>query len=158
MSILKFRAHTWAAAVALGVVALVPSQAGADASRERMQRGKAAFLSQCLNCHQTIDEAAGGYRQQPAWQKIVADMVARGAKLDAAQQEAVVEYVTGRMLLVAKCSSCHTSNRPLTASKSFEEWQSTVELMAQKLPTNLRPTAEQIEKLTVFLAVERPRP
>ncbi len=158
MNILNFRAYRWTVAAALGVVAMAPSQAGADAGRDRMQRGKEAFVSQCLNCHQTVDEAAGGYRMQPAWQRIVADMVARGAKLDEAQQEAVVEYVSGRMLMVAKCSSCHTSNRPLTASKSLEEWKGSVENMVQRMPPNLRPTAEQIEKLTLFLAVERPRP
>ncbi|HEY5998529.1 MAG TPA: cytochrome c [bacterium] len=146
-----------AAGAALLVAGLAAGAAAGDGERmEILKKGRDAFLSQCLRCHQTADEAAAGYRRQPAWRDVVADMVARGAQLDLAQQEAVVQYLSGRMLLIAKCSSCHTSNRPLTRNKSLEQWRATVERMVQNMPAPLRPGPAQVEELAQFLAVERP--
>ena len=36
-------------------------EAGAPLIEVEMREAKAAFEAQCLNCHQTIDEAAGGW-------------------------------------------------------------------------------------------------
>jgi mono/diheme cytochrome c family protein len=151
-------AFAGALAAVLGTLALPPLPAGAGEYLDLMKKGKEAFASQCITCHQTADEAASGYRKRPSWQKIVADMVARGAKLDQEQQDSVVEYLAGRMLLVAKCGSCHTSLRPLTVNKNLEGWKGTVESMVQRMPPLLRPTPEEINRLSVFLAVERAAP
>ena len=156
MTIQRQQPLTAVCAAVLGLVLLPALTAGADGSLETMKKGKNLFQSQCLNCHQTPDEAAGSYRTRPSWQAIVKDMVGRGAKLDEEQQAAVVEYISGRMILVSKCTGCHSFIRPLTANKSFENWKSTVERMASRMPGAFGMTPEQIEKLTVFLSVERP--
>lgn len=143
--------------VVLGGLAPLAAPAGADERLDLMKQGKESFAAQCLGCHQTVEEAAAGYRNRPSWEQIVADMVTRGAKLDAKQQAAVVEYIAGRMLLVSKCSGCHTYNRPLTTNKTVEDWKATVERMARNIPAATRPSAEQLERLAAYLAVERPK-
>ena len=145
-------------AAALGIVALTSLPAVADEYRDLVKTGKEAFQSQCLNCHKTVEEATAGYRTKSDWQKLVADMVVRGSKLDAGQQAAVVEYLIGRGLLMSQCRTCHAIQRPLTANKSYDDWKSTVERMAQKMPPNLKLSPERIEKIAGFLAVERPLP
>ncbi|MBI4914285.1 MAG: hypothetical protein HY825_00415 [Acidobacteria bacterium] len=147
-----------AAALAAWFVAvpLAAGPAGAVDPLSQVKQGKEAFAAQCLGCHQTVDEAAAGYRKTPAWREVVADMVTRGAKLDPGQQEAVAEYLTGRSLMIAKCTSCHSAFRALTASKSPEAWKAAVEDMVQRMPPDLRPSAEQTGRIAIFLAVERP--
>lgn len=140
-------------AFTLGALA---APAAADERLELMRQGKAAFESQCMNCHKTIDEAVGGYRAAPSVKQLVTDMVAKGAKLDEKQQAAVAEYVSGRMVLMSQCRNCHTINRPLTANKSREEWKSTVERMVGKMPPALKMSPEKVELLSLYLAVERP--
>lgn len=154
----KRRTLSATSAALLCLVLLPALPAGADASRDSVKKGKDLFASQCLNCHKTVDEAVGEYRTRPSWQNIVKDMVARGAKLDEEQQAAVVDYLSGRMVLVAKCRGCHSFIRPLTANKSLEDWRVTVERMAQRMPGTFGMTPEQIETLSVFLSVERPAP
>jgi cytochrome c2 len=147
-----------AAALAAWLVTtpLAAAPAGAEDPLALARRGKEAFAAQCLGCHQTVEEAAAGYLKTPAWREVVADMVARGAKLDPAQQEAVAEYLTGRSQMIAKCSSCHSAFRALTAAKSIEGWKATVDDMVRRMPADLRPNAEQAGRIAVFLAVERP--
>ena len=45
----------------------------ADERLDLMKQGKEAFAAQCLGCHQTVEEAAAGYRNRPTWEQIVAD-------------------------------------------------------------------------------------
>jgi len=150
------RGIVFAVAVVLGPASILSSSAGADEYGDTMLKGKEAFASQCLNCHQSIDEVTGAYRTRPDWQKIVAGMAGRGAKLDETQQAAVVEYLAGRMLLIGKCRGCHTYLRPLTVGKSLANWRSTIQRMAERMPKDLGMTPEQIDQLAVFLAIERP--
>ncbi len=128
--------------------------AGEETSMETLKKGKAAFDSQCMNCHRTVEEATSGYRKDAGWSQVVTDMIGLGAELDDDQQKAVVEYLSARSLLHARCRSCHSYNRPLTMNKSPVEWKRTVEEMRDKIPIIFKPG--DVDRIANFLAVERP--
>jgi Ca2+/Na+ antiporter len=54
-------------------------------------------------------------------------------------------------LFVVKCSKCHRLDKPLSARRTSEQWQQTVETMRQKDVTWISP--EEASRITRFLIV-----
>ncbi len=52
-------------------------------------------------------------------------------------------------LFVVKCSKCHRLDKPLSARKTTEQWQQTVDTMRQKDVTWISP--EEVSRITRFL-------
>ena len=59
-------------------------------------------------------------------------------------------------LLVVKCSKCHRLDKPISARKTPEQWQQTVEAMRQKDVTWISP--EEASRITRFLVVLEGQP
>jgi cytochrome c2 len=124
------------------------------ATVESLKMGKEAFTAECMKCHDTIEEAAGGERERGTWEEIVTEMVSMGAALEGERKEAVVGFLTARSLVMGKCGMCHSVQRPFTKNKTHDEWKATVERMAGKFKGHI--SAEEAEQVAAFLAVERP--
>ncbi len=74
---------------------------------------------------------------------VVASMALAGAAI------AAEKAPTGAELLEAKCSVCHSSDRPKGARKSAEQWESTVTRMMGK---GAKLSAEEKKTLVAYLA------
>lgn len=122
---------------------------------DQLQKGKETFLEECRKCH-TIKYALNESYSRDDWSLTVGMMVANGAQLSDEQRSLIVDYLTAKSAFETKCNACHPLERPLSKTKSLEEWQATVKRMAAKRPGHL--TAEEIEAIAAFLALGYPKP
>ena len=60
------------------------------------------------------------------WESTIKRMIAKGAKLDKAQVEPILGYLSAKSAFETKCNTCHDLQRPLTAIKNPEQWKATV--------------------------------
>ena len=81
-------------------------------------------------------------------------MVSNGAQLTAGQRTLIVDYLTVKSTFENKCSVCHKLERPLSKTKTPEEWKATVTRMAGKRQGHLGP--EEVEAIAAFLALGYP--
>jgi mono/diheme cytochrome c family protein len=69
-----------------------PYEAGAETGAEAEAPGKVLLETRCTTCHD-IGRVRKEKAARAGWEKIVDRMVGKGAKLDDAEREAVVEYL-----------------------------------------------------------------
>lgn len=137
---------------AIFVLAHAPAHSGED-TVAKLKAGKAAFDVECEKCH-TRTYADDVTYSRDEWELTMGMMRSNGAQFSDEQRAVMVDYLTAKSLLDSKCSVCHKVDRPLSKSKTHEAWSQTVARMSGKKPGHL--TAEEIEMLAAFLAVERP--
>lgn len=128
-------------------------ESGEGSVYDKLSRGKETFLAECRKCH-TAQYAIAETYSEDDWYLTVNMMVANGAQLTSEQKEIIVEYLTTKSLFETKCSVCHSIDRPLSKTKTHEEWRSTVNRMAGKKADHLSPG--DIEAIAAFLALGYP--
>jgi mono/diheme cytochrome c family protein len=84
-----------AAADALPNPAPIPSPA-ADTAPPAGPDGQALVQSRCVRCHSVDRVNRQTSRDRAYWTTTVQKMVSNGARLDAAEQQAVIDYLAGR--------------------------------------------------------------
>jgi len=146
------------AAVA-GLLVLMFPAAGAQsedsAAYGQLQKGKEVFLEECRKCH-TIKYALAESYSRDDWSLTVNMMVSNGAQLSDEQKSLIIDYLSAKTAFETKCNVCHSLERPLSRTKTPEEWRSTVNRMAGKRQGHL--SAEEIEVIAAFLALGYPKP
>lgn len=85
-----------AAAVLLAGAGLAPAAVVLRAGQAALPdgRGKPQFERVCAGCHPAEDAVKGGRRSREGWQRVVDDMVVRGAEGSDDDLKLVVEYLT----------------------------------------------------------------
>ena len=127
--------------------------AGEGSSAERLKEGKEAFFRECSKCHTVKWPLAESYSRDD-WTLTVNMMISNGAQLSGGQKELIIDYLSAKSAFETKCGACHSLERPLSKTKTLEEWKGTVSRMAGKRRGHL--TAEEIEVIAAFLALGYP--
>lgn len=85
-----------AAAVVLIGVAWLVNVEGARARQSALPegRGKQEFERVCAGCHPAEDAVKGGRRSREGWQRVIDDMVVRGAEGSDDDLKVIVDYLT----------------------------------------------------------------
>ena len=112
--------------------------------------GKALFEKNCVTCH-TLDRSLAVQADRAGWESTIKRMIAKGAKLDKAQVEPILGYLSAKSSFETKCNACHDLQRPLTAIKNAEQWKATVLSMAAKKPGSL--TEADAGAITLYLSL-----
>lgn len=84
----------FAVAIACGLILSVDV-----ASRSQSKSGEDLFLDKCSTCHGT-ERALVAPRTKKGWESVLVDMANLGATLEAAEQEAILGFLTGQHGLV----------------------------------------------------------
>jgi competence protein ComEA len=84
-----------AAAVLIGVACLLTIEGvGARQTALPEGRGKQEFERVCAGCHPAEDAVKGGRRSREGWQRVIDDMVVRGAEGSDDDLKVIVDYLT----------------------------------------------------------------
>ena len=134
---------------------VMPALSEEGYSLERLRSAKATFEQECKQCH-TIKYALNETKSRDDWTLTVNMMVSNGADLSADQKGLIVDYLTAKSLFETRCSACHPIDRPLSKSKTPEQWRTTVERMGAKRPGHL--SESDVNAISSYLALERPAP
>jgi mono/diheme cytochrome c family protein len=140
--------------VCLGVASwAADARAQAPDPYQDLASGKAVFEKTCSVCH-GLERPHGKTLDAAGWNAILDRMKTNGAQFDAAGRAKILGWLTTKSTFDTKCSDCHGTDRPLSKSKSREEWKATVQRMAGKKPGHLSD-AEQAS-IAAYLAIVRP--
>src|SRR5262249_49500791 len=100
--------------------------------------GKQILESACTTCHGLAPIAKDEGLAKDGWRKIVQDMVALGADVQADQANTLADYLVtnfgeGRKILDTACTTCHTLDEVKKFRGFFkrEEWQDVVTTMVK---------------------------
>jgi mono/diheme cytochrome c family protein len=115
--------------------------------------GKAAFEVSCKTCH-GLDRPLSKNKSAAEWEGTADRMIKNGAAVTDEQKGYIVAYLAAKSTFVTKCSTCHSTDRPLGKSKTAADWLSTVKRMAEKKPGHL--SDQEIAAVAAYLALERP--
>ena len=91
----RTRAKAWAVVAIIIVTVMLAACSGGGKSSsvpEAVIDAEAVVNDRCTQCH-SIDRVIQAKKSQEQWQSTVANMVGRGAKLNADEQTAVVNYL-----------------------------------------------------------------
>lgn len=124
--------HTVVAAAAL-TLAAGPAFCGEPSP---LAEGKSLYENKCAACH-PIERSLAVQADRAKWQSTINQMIAKGAKIDKAQVEPILGYLTARSAFETKCNTCHELQKPLAAIKKPEQWRATVQRMAAMKPGQL---------------------
>jgi hypothetical protein len=136
-----------AAALTLSTTAAI----GAEPSP--LAEGRALFEQKCVSCH-TLGRSLAVQADRAGWESTIKRMITKGAKLDKAQVEPILAYLTAKSAFETKCNSCHDLQRPLTAIKNAEQWKATVARMAAMKPGTLSDA--DAGAITLYLSLVTP--
>lgn len=142
-----------AAAFCAALVLFPLSGGSAEPVYEKMEKGKGTFIAECGKCH-TLEYSLAESYSEDDWSLTVGMMVSNGAQLTAEQRTLIVDYLTVKSAFENKCSVCHKLERPLSKTKTAEEWKTTVTRMAGKRQGHL--SSEEVEAIAAFLALGYP--
>jgi cytochrome c5 len=98
-----------------------------------LAEGRTLFESKCVTCH-TLERSLAVQADRAGWESTIKRMIAKGAKLEKAQVDPILGYLSAKSAFETKCNTCHDLQKPLTAIKNPEQWRATVLLMAAKKP------------------------
>jgi cytochrome c5 len=143
------RFSTLIAAAALTLCATAAT--GAEPSP--LSEGRTIFESKCVACH-TLERSLAVQADRAGWESTIKRMIAKGAKLDKAQVEPILGYLSAKSAFETKCNACHDLQRPLTAIKNAEQWKATVLRMAAMKPGTL--TDADAGAITLYLSLVTP--
>ncbi len=84
--------------IALVIAACAPAAnqtpaAGATTTGGSTEDGKAIVEAKCIQCH-TLDRVTSATKSEADWTKSVDRMIGKGLKLDAAEKQAVIAYLS----------------------------------------------------------------
>jgi len=119
--------------VVAGIALTLAATPALCAAPSPLAEGKLLFEKNCAVCH-TIERSLAVQADRAGWEATINKMIVKGAKLEKAQVEPILGYLTAKSAFETKCNTCHDLQRPLTAIKNPEQWQATVKLMAAKKP------------------------
>ena len=114
--------------------------------------GRAAFARICGSCH-GLDKPEKKDMDRPAWEALITDMQAKGAQMSTGERELILDYLGIRNVFLAKCTTCHTSERILDRSQPFSGWEKTVERMRGMGPGLM--TEEEARSIIAYLTAIR---
>ena len=100
-----------AAALTLSAAAAV----GAEPSP--LAEGRSLFESKCVTCH-SLERSLTVQADRAGWESMIKRMIAKGAKLEKAQVEPILGYLSAKSSFETKCNGCHDLQRPLAAIKN----------------------------------------
>lgn len=132
---MRSRFCVFIAAVILGLS--VTAASGTEVAT--IARGRALFVKKCDPCH-SLERSLEIREDRAGWAAVLRRMIIRGAKLDKPQIEPILTYLSAKSAFETKCNGCHELERPLTAIKTPEQWQQTVQRMAARKPGLLSST------------------
>ena len=118
-----------------------------------LAESRALFETKCATCH-TLDRSLAVQADRAGWESTIKRMIANGAKLDKAQVEPILGYLSAKSAFETKCNTCHDLQRPLTAIKKPEQWQATVLRMSAMKPGNL--TDADAGAIALYLSLVTP--
>ena len=98
-----------------------------------LAEGRALFETKCATCH-SLDRSLAVKSDRAGWESTIKRMIAKGAKLEKAQIDPILGYLSAKSAFETKCNTCHDLQKPLAAIKNPEQWKATVLLMAAKKP------------------------
>ena len=145
----SFTSFTTFIATALTLAATTAS--GAEPSP--LAEGRTLFEQKGATCH-SLDRTLAVQTDRAGWESMIKRMIAKGAKLDKAQVDPILGYLSAKSAFETKCNTCHDLQRPLTAIKNPEQWQATVLLMAAKKPGPI--TDADAGAITLYLSLVTP--
>ena len=143
------RFFTFIAAAALTLSA----NAAVGAGPSPLAEGKALYETKCATCH-TLERSLAVKADRAGWESTIKRMIAKGAKLDKAQIDPILGYLSAKSTFETKCNTCHELQRPLTAIKNPEQWQATVQRMAAMKPGPI--TDADAGAITLYLSLVTP--
>jgi cytochrome c5 len=143
--------HAFAAVITTGLVMFGASAvSGEESVMEALRVDKETFTEECRKCHTTGYAINESYSEDD-WYMTVNMMISNGAEITEEQKLSIINYLTTKSLFDTKCSVCHPVERPLSKTKTLDEWKTTVKRMSGKKPGHL--TKEEIEKIASFLTL-----
>jgi len=118
-----------------------------------LAEGRALFEKNCVTCH-SLDRSLSVQSDRAGWEATIKRMIAKGAKLDKAQVDLILGYLSAKSAFETKCNACHELQRPLTAIKDAEQWKATVQAMAAKKPGHV--SEADAGAITLYLSLVTP--
>ena len=143
-SFITFIAATAITLAATAAIAAEPSP---------LAEGRSLFEQKCVICH-SLERSLAVQADRAGWEATVKRMIAKGAKLDKAQVEPILGYLSAKSAFETKCNACHDLQRPLTAIKNAEQWKATVLRMAAMKPGHLADA--DAGAITLYLSLVTP--
>ena len=143
------RFSTLIAAVALTLSAT----AAIGAEPSPLTEGRSLFESKCVTCH-SLERSLAVQTDRAGWESMIKRMIAKGAKIDKAQVEPILGYLSAKSAFETKCNACHDLQRPLTAIKDPEQWKATVARMGAMKPGALADA--DAGAITLYLSLVTP--
>jgi mono/diheme cytochrome c family protein len=133
--------------------AFLPAPAAAqDTLVPHIAQGRLTFVKVCGTCH-GIDKPEKKDMDRPAWDALITNMQAKGAQMTPEERELILDYLGIRNIFLAKCTSCHTTERILDTTQPFAGWEKTVVKMMGIGPNLM--TEEEARSITAYLAAVR---
>jgi len=129
------------------------STAAFGAGPSPLAEGRALFETKCVSCH-TLERTLAVQADRAGWESTIKRMIAKGAKLEKAQVDPILGYLSAKSAFETKCNTCHDLQRPLTAIKNAEQWKATVLSMAAKKPGHLAEA--DAGAITLYLSLVTP--
>ena len=118
-----------------------------------LAEGRTLFESKCATCH-SLERSLAVQADRAGWENTIKRMIGKGAKLDKAQVEPILGYLSAKSAFEKKCNACHDLQRPLTAIKDAEQWKTTVLRMAAMKPGPI--TDADAGAITLYLSLVTP--
>jgi competence protein ComEA len=136
---------------------------------------KDLFARVCSECH-ALDLATNQKKPRAGWQTTVDAMVAKGARANQEQVEAIVNYLAknfgagesaasgaaadvmpegpGKQIILRECTACHLPDHFIKYRHTNEEWQAIVIRMGQRVRS---ATKEELDTVEKYLATNFPK-
>jgi cytochrome c5 len=135
--------------------------------------GRDVLAAACSRCH-TLDMILRLRDGSAGWKLSVDNMILRGAQVDSSNEKILVDYLArnfgpgagpmpsgpnaavalpegvGKELVQARCTLCHDAGRIMSAKRTKQEWQATINLMMAKVDTEVSKADQEI--MAVYLA------
>ena len=118
-----------------------------------LAEGRALFEKKCASCH-SLERSLAVQADRAGWETTIKRMIAKGAKLDKAQVEPILGYLSAKSAFETRCNACHDLQRPLTAIKDPEQWKATVARMSAMKPGTLADA--DAGAITLYLSLVTP--
>lgn len=138
----------------IAAAALTLSTTAANgAAPSPLAEGRTLFESKCGSCH-SLERSLVVQADRAGWESTLKRMIAKGAKLDKAQVEPILGYLSAKSSFETKCNVCHDLQKPLAAIKDAKQWQATVQRMSAMKPGHLSDA--DAGAITLFLSLVTP--
>ena len=118
-----------------------------------LAEGRTLFESKCATCH-SLERSLAVKADRAGWESTIKRMIAKGAKLEKAQIDPILGYLSAKSAFETRCNTCHDLQRPLTAIKDAEQWKTTVLRMAAMKPGPI--TDADAGAITLYLSLVTP--